>query len=98
MLLWRADKVANEVRFIEYLRKHTTISLPCIRCWGSQLDLFIILDFIERIHLSIFLIQPWKTGRFWFSYAARTCLDIDDIIWNALHFDLLDELARVVME
>jgi hypothetical protein len=52
---WRAEKVTNEVLFIEYLREYTTIPLPCIRCWGSaaespqQLGPFIIMDFIEGI-------------------------------------------------
>jgi len=26
-----------------------------------------------------------KRGRFWFNYAARMCLDIDDLYWQALH-------------
>jgi hypothetical protein len=30
--LWRTEKVVNEVRVIQYLRQHTTIPLPCIRC------------------------------------------------------------------
>lgn len=61
---WRAEKVANEVRMIEYLRQHTTIPLPCIRCWGSaeespqQLGPFIIMDFIEGTRLSTSLKQP----------------------------------------
>ena len=61
---WRAEKVANEVRVIEYLREHTTIPLPCIRCWGSveespqRLGPFIIMDFIEGTRLSTFLRQP----------------------------------------
>ncbi|KAH6988794.1 hypothetical protein BKA56DRAFT_574628 [Ilyonectria sp. MPI-CAGE-AT-0026] len=62
--LWRTEKVANEVRIIQYLRQHTTIPLPCIRCWGSaeesphQLGPFIIMDFIEGTRLSTFLKQP----------------------------------------
>ena len=26
-----------------------------------------------------------KSGWFWFNYAARTCLDMDDMYWYALH-------------
>lgn len=35
---WRDEKVANEVRFIEYLRETTTIPLPRIPCWGTTKD------------------------------------------------------------
>lgn len=64
MSAWTAEKVANEVRFIEYLREYTTIPLPCIRCCGSadespqQLGPYIIMDFIEGTRLSTFLKQP----------------------------------------
>lgn len=60
---WRPEKVANEVHIIEYLRQHTTIPLPRIRCWGlteespHQLGPFIIMDFIEGTRLSTFLRQ-----------------------------------------
>ncbi|KAI5862555.1 hypothetical protein GGS23DRAFT_81747 [Durotheca rogersii] len=61
---WRAEKVVNEVCIIEYLRQHTTIPLPHIRCWGlaeespHQLGPFIIMDFIEGTRLSTLLKQP----------------------------------------
>ena len=61
---WRTEKVENEVGIIEYLREHTTIPLPRIRCWGlteespQQLGPFIIMDFIEGTRLSTFLKQP----------------------------------------
>ncbi|KAH8669290.1 hypothetical protein BGZ61DRAFT_364318 [Ilyonectria robusta] len=55
----------------------------------------------EELRLSARIRDSWKTGRFWFNYAARTCLDIDDIYWNALHdqadgddVDLLDTATR----
>lgn len=55
--------------------------------------------------LSARMRDSWKTGRFWFNYAARTCLDMDDICWYALHdpvdgdgFDLLDEGTRAELE
>jgi hypothetical protein len=58
-----------------------------------------------ELHLSAQMRDSWKTGRFWFNYAARTCLDIDDIYWHALHdqadcdgIDLLDEVKRAEME
>jgi aminoglycoside phosphotransferase (APT) family kinase protein len=61
---WRDEKVANEVRAIEYLREKTTIPLPHIRCWGSadespaQLGSFMIMDFVEGIRLSTLLKEP----------------------------------------
>ncbi|KAF4455102.1 protein kinase-like domain [Fusarium austroafricanum] len=55
--------------------------------------------------LSTRMRDSWKTGRFWFNYAARTCLDMDDIYWHTLHdqvhgdgFDLLDEVTRAQLE
>lgn len=55
--------------------------------------------------LSARMRDSWKTGRFWFNCAARTCLDIDDIYWHALHdqvdgdsVELLDETTQVEME
>lgn len=39
----------------------------------------------KELRLSTRMRDSWKTGRFWFNYAARTCLDMDDIYWHALH-------------
>jgi aminoglycoside phosphotransferase (APT) family kinase protein len=35
--------------------------------------------------LSAKMRASWETGQFWFDYAARTSLDVDDIYWSALH-------------
>lgn len=55
--------------------------------------------------LSTRMRDSWKTGRFWFDYAARTCLDMDDIYWHTLHnqvhgngVDSLDEVTRAELE
>lgn len=55
----------------------------------------------ELLRLSTQMRDSWNTGRFWFNYAARTCLDIDDIYWHALHdqadgdgIDILVEATR----
>jgi hypothetical protein len=55
--------------------------------------------------LSARMRDSWKTRRFWFNYAARTCLDMDDIYWHTLHdqvdgdgFGLLDEATQAELE
>jgi hypothetical protein len=55
--------------------------------------------------LSTSMRDSWKTMRFWFNYAARTCLDMDDIYWHTLYdrvdgegFGLLGEVARAELE
>ncbi|CAG8141162.1 unnamed protein product [Penicillium nalgiovense] len=53
--------------------------------------------------LSARMRDSWRTGRFWFDYAARKSFDIDTIYWTALHNDgagveLLDDKARTEME
>ncbi|KAJ5969494.1 hypothetical protein N7501_005742 [Penicillium viridicatum] len=45
----------------------------------------------------------WRTGRFWFDYAARKRFDVDTIYWAVIHNDgagveLLDDKARAEME
>jgi hypothetical protein len=35
--------------------------------------------------LSTRMRDSWKTGRFWFDYAARKSFDVDMAYWNALH-------------
>lgn len=58
---WQEEKVMNEVRVVDYLRKHTTVSVPNIRCWGlsdespTRLGPFTIMDFIEGVRLLGFL-------------------------------------------
>jgi hypothetical protein len=47
--------------------------------------------------------DSWRTGRFWFDYAARKSFDVDTIYWAALHNDglgveLLDDKTRAEME
>jgi hypothetical protein len=53
--------------------------------------------------LSTRMRDSWRTGRFWFDYAARKSFDVDTVYWAALHddgagVDLLDDMARVEME
>lgn len=48
--------------------------------------------------------DSWKTGRFWFNYAARKGFEVNSVYWNALHDDdgvgveLLDDKARTEVE
>lgn len=53
--------------------------------------------------LSTRMRDSWRTGRFWFDYAARKSFDVDTIYWAALHNDgsgveLLDGKTRAEME
>jgi hypothetical protein len=53
--------------------------------------------------LSTRMRDSWRTGRFWFDYAARKSFDVDIIYWAALHNDgagveLLDDKTRSEME
>ncbi|KAM5347298.1 hypothetical protein ACJ41O_010303 [Fusarium nematophilum] len=51
----------------------------------------------DNLRLSERMRESWRTGRFWFNYAARTCLDMDDVYWHALH-DQLDSEGRASVE
>ena len=42
-------------------------------------------EMANELRLSTRMRMSWETGRFWFNYAARMCLDIDDLYWQALH-------------
>jgi hypothetical protein len=49
--------------------------------------------------LSTRIRDSWRTGRFWFDYAARKSFEVDAIYWAALHdggagVDWLDGRAR----
>ncbi|KAJ4177528.1 hypothetical protein NW759_017424 [Fusarium solani] len=53
--------------------------------------------------LSTRMRDSWRSGRFWFDYAARKSFELDAIYWAALHdgdtgIDLLDNEARAEME
>lgn len=57
----------------------------------------------EERTLSAYMRDSWKTGRFWFNYAARKSLDVDAIYWSVLHKDgasveFLDEETRAEIE
>lgn len=63
---WREEKVKNEVTVMNYVREHTNIPVPRVRCWGlteeslQQLGPFIIMDFVEGQNLGCFLAPPTK--------------------------------------
>jgi hypothetical protein len=58
------EKVTNEVQFMKYLSKNTTIPLPRVISWGlteespQQVGPFIIMDYVDGTRLSTILKQP----------------------------------------
>ncbi|EEU37264.1 uncharacterized protein NECHADRAFT_37089 [Fusarium vanettenii 77-13-4] len=53
--------------------------------------------------LSARMLESWRSGRFWFDYAARKSFELDAIYWTALHdgdtgAELLDDESRAEME
>lgn len=64
-----------------------------------------MLELVEGTEprLSTCMRDSWKSGRFWFDYAARKSFELDVIYWAALHdggtgIELLDDQARSEME
>lgn len=56
-----------------------------------------------HLSLSARMRESWRTGRFWFDYAARKSFDVDVVYWATLHsagtgIEELDEEARVELE
>ncbi|KFH45410.1 hypothetical protein ACRE_037780 [Hapsidospora chrysogenum ATCC 11550] len=97
---WRAEKVTNEVRTIQFLHQHTTIPVPCIRCWGlaeespHQLGPFIIMDFIDGARLSTFLKQPSEDEDADLILNPNIDEEIPDTIYNQLA-DYVLQLSRL---
>ncbi|KAG9770220.1 hypothetical protein ABEF93_006323 [Exophiala dermatitidis] len=90
---FRDEKVTNEVRVMEYLRQNTTIAVPHVHSWGltnespHQLGPFIMMDFIEGIHLSTILVQP-----------AAPELVLDPNIDNELLDKIYRQIARYMLQ
>ena len=40
---------------------------------------------LSSLPLSARVRKSWRTGRFWFDYAARKSFDVDAIYWTVLH-------------
>lgn len=84
----------------------------CVALYEPRLNQFLqVLEQVEQetevleCHsLSTRMRDSWKTGRFWFDYAARKSFDVDIIYWMALHdnddpgIELLDDGTRAEME
>lgn len=56
-----------------------------------------------HLSLSARMRDSWRTGRFWFDYAARKSFDVDVVYWDTLHsagtgIEELDEGARVELQ
>jgi hypothetical protein len=94
---WRAEKVTNEVRFIEYLSQYTTIPLPRVRSWGlteespQQLGPFIIMDFIDGTRLSTVLKQPTKDDQ----EDVILYPGIDDVTLDTIYDQLADYILQI---
>ncbi|OAQ60737.1 phosphotransferase enzyme family domain-containing protein [Pochonia chlamydosporia 170] len=65
----RDEKLANEVRIMEYISQNTTIPIPRIHSWGTtaessqQFGPFIIMDFVEGMLLSEVLKRPTESDQ-----------------------------------
>lgn len=61
---FRDEKVSNEVEVMSLLRQNTTIPVPRVIAWGLTADSphdlgpFIIMDYVEGVHLSDLLQKP----------------------------------------
>ena len=94
---WRAEKVTNEVRFIEYLSQHTTIPLPHVLSWGlteespQQLGPFIVMDFIDGTRLSTFLKRPAKDDQ----EDVVLNPDIDEATLDTIYDQLADYMLQI---
>jgi hypothetical protein len=94
---WRDEKVANEVRAIEYLREKTTIPLPHIHCWGStkesprQLGPFIVMDFVDGTRLSRFLRQPFDDE----SEPVILNKDVDEATLDTIYEQIADYMLQM---
>ncbi|TPX14886.1 uncharacterized protein E0L32_004995 [Thyridium curvatum] len=58
---------------------------------------------LTKPRLSTRMRDSWRSGRFWFDYAARKSFELDAIYWAALHdggtgIELLDDEARAELE
>jgi hypothetical protein len=95
--VWRAEKVTNEVLFIEYLSQHTTIPLPRVLSWGlteespQQLEPFIIMDFIDGTRLSTILKQPTKDDQ----EDVILNPDIDNATLDTIYDQLADYMLQI---
>ncbi|KAL5331394.1 hypothetical protein ACEPPN_000924 [Leptodophora sp. 'Broadleaf-Isolate-01'] len=94
---WRAEKVTNEVRFIEYLSQHTTIPLPRVLSWGlteespKQLGPFTIMGFIDGTRLSTVLKQPTTDDQ----EDVILNPDIDDAKLDTIYDQLADYMLQI---
>ncbi|KAF9776110.1 hypothetical protein IL306_005753, partial [Fusarium sp. DS 682] len=58
---------------------------------------------LTQLRLSTRMRDSWRSGRFWFDYAARKGFELDAVYWAALHnggigVELLDDKARGEIE
>jgi hypothetical protein len=64
-----AEKVVNEVAWMQFLTEKTTIPIPQVHAFGTSVDLplgqpFILMDHIQGVNLRNFLSELPKTGQY----------------------------------
>ncbi|OAR00278.1 hypothetical protein LLEC1_06100 [Akanthomyces lecanii] len=93
----RDEKVANEVRVMEYLSQSTTIPIPHVHSWGftsespQQFGPFIVMDFIEGALLSTVLKQPTKSDQEVMAWHPS----IDNAILDKIYRQIADYLLQL---
>ncbi|EEH47042.1 uncharacterized protein PADG_03140 [Paracoccidioides brasiliensis Pb18] len=94
---FRDEKVEKEVQVMKFLRQRTSIPLPRLISWGltvdspQQLGPFIIMEYVEGIHLSDILKKPTANNQ------EKEILnpDIDDTTLNIVYRQIADFMLQL---
>jgi hypothetical protein len=91
------EKVTNEVQFMKYLSKNTTIPLPRVISWGlteespHHLGPFIIMDYVDGTRLSTILKQPTKHDQ----EDVVLSTDIDNTTLDIVYDQIADYMVQL---
>ncbi|KAK2802798.1 hypothetical protein FQN50_007204 [Emmonsiellopsis sp. PD_5] len=94
---FRDEKVEKEVQVMKFLRQRTTIPLPRLISWGltaespQRLGPFIIMEYVEGIHLSDILKKPTANSE------EKEILnpDVDDTTLNIVYRQIADFMLQL---